>query len=63
MGEGAFSSLSAGSRSEKSGVRRGVNASVGDDEDPKAFRGGGMFARSMESGGEGDEISIDNMGD
>jgi len=36
---------------------------VGGVREPNAFRGGGIVARSNASGGEGEEISIDNMGD
>jgi len=31
--------------------------------EPNAFRGGGIVTRSSASGGEGEEISIDNVGD
>jgi hypothetical protein len=40
-----------------------VNVRVGGDDEPKAFKGGGIVARSSSSGGEGEEISIDNIGD
>jgi hypothetical protein len=63
VGDGAFSSLSAGSSSGNSGVGCRVNERVDDEQEPNAFRGGGIFAMSMASGGEGEEISIDNMGD
>ena len=63
MGDGAFSSRSAGSRHGNRGVRRGVVDSVGGVREPNAFRGGGIVTRSRASGGEGEEISIDNMGD
>lgn len=62
MGDGAFSSRSAGSRHGNSGVRRGVIDRVGGVREPNAFRGGGIVTRSSASGGEGEEISIDNVG-
>jgi hypothetical protein len=36
---------------------------VGGVREPNAFRGGGIVTRSGASGGEGEEISIDNVGD
>ena len=38
---------------------------VGGVREPNAFRGGGIVTRSRSSasGGEGEEISIDNVGD
>jgi hypothetical protein len=63
VGDGAFSSRSAGSRHGKSGVGRGVMDRVGGVREPNALRGGGIVARSSASGGEGEEISIDNVGD
>jgi len=36
---------------------------VGGVREPNAFRGGGIVTRSIASGGEGEEISIDNVGD
>lgn len=63
MGDGAFSSRSAGSRHRNRGVRREVIDRVGGVREPNAFRGGGIVTRSRARGGEGEEISIDNMGD
>lgn len=63
VGDGAFSSMSAGSICDNVGVRPGVIDKVGGEKQSETFKDGGVSARSSAGGGEGEEISIDNTGD
>jgi hypothetical protein len=63
VGDGAFSSRSAGSRRGNSGVRSGVNVNVRVVE-ANASKGGGISARcrgEAERGEGGEQISFDNI--